>query len=94
MQAEDIIIRLGDKNITNYNDLARALREFEPGDTTTVVVFRGGVERNLTITLTERPQDADASQPSKPDNEMPSEGSYEDWYKYFEPFFGKGNGGE
>ena len=94
MQAEDIIIRLGDKNITNYNDLARALREYEPGDTTTVVVFRSGVEWNLTITLTERPQDADASQPSKPDNEMPSEGSYEDWYKYFEPFFGKGNGGE
>ena len=94
MQAEDIIIQLGGKTVTNYNDLARALREYEPGDTTTVTVYRAGVKWELEITLTERPQESSSGQSTQPENEMPSEGSYEDWYKYFEPFFGKGNSGE
>lgn len=94
MQPEDIIIQLGNQEITNYNDLARALREYEPGDTTTVVVFRAGAKWNLTITLTERPQESASVQPTQPEGEMPSEGSYEDWYEYFAPFFGRGNDGE
>ena len=92
--AEDIIIAMGDKTITNYNDLARALREYEPGDTTTVTVYRGGQELELRITLAEKPQTT--TQETQPDQapEMPSEGSYEDWYEYFAPFFGNGNNGE
>ena len=91
MKPEDIIIGLGDTTITCYNDLARALRDYEPGDTTTVTVYRGGQKLELSITLAERPKDADTPESGQPQGEMPSEGSYEDWYKYFEPFFGKGD---
>ncbi len=96
MLPEDIILALGDTKIQNYNDLARVLRACEPGDTTTVTVFRGGLERKLTITLVERPQtDAPTQeQPTQPDDDMPNEGSFEEWYDYFAPFFGNGNNGK
>ena len=94
IRAEDIVIALGDTPIRGYNDLARALREYEPGDTTTIRVFRGGQELTLTITLGEKPQaEAPQQEQTQPGSEMPSEGSYEDWFKYFEPFFGNGNNG-
>ena len=93
IQAEDIIIGLGDETITSYNDLAKALRGYEPGETTTVTVYRGGRELELTITLTERPDEISTEEEqSQSDSQMPSEGSYEDWYEYFAPFFGGGNG--
>ena len=49
----------------------------------------------LTITFDERPQDPNAAleqqpQQSQQPGEMPSSGSYEDWYNYFYPFFGGG----
>ncbi len=93
IQPEDIIIGLGDQTITCYNDLARALREYEPGDTTTVTVYRAGQKLTLSITLAERPQDTSVSGSGQTQGEMPSEGSYEDWYEYFAPFFGDGNSG-
>ncbi len=96
MRPEDIIIALGNTRIETYNDLSRALRACEPGDTTTVTVFRGGQEWKLTITLTERPQaDAPAQEePTLPGSGMPNEGTFKEWYDYFAPFFGYGNNGE
>ena len=94
VQPEDIITALGGTRIQNYNDLARALREYEPGDSTTITVYRGGRELELTITLAEKPQTTTSQEEqTQPESEMPSEGSYEDWFKYFEPFFGNGNNG-
>ena len=43
----------------------------------------------LDITLDEKPRETSASEAPQPDSEMPSEGSYEDWYNWF---FGR-NGG-
>lgn len=40
----DILIRLGDTPIGGIGDLARFLRQRSPGDTTTIVVIRGGRE--------------------------------------------------
>ena len=91
---EDIIIGLNGTTVQNYNELGRVLRSLEPGNTTTVVVFRGGRELELSITLAEKPHTPVAQdEQTQPDSGMPSEGSYEEWYKYFEPFFGKGDNG-
>ena len=91
IQAEDIITKLGDTRVMGITELTRALREYEPGDTTTVTVFRAGAELVLTITLTEKPQetgtDEETAQP-QPGTDMPTDGSYEEWYEYFFPFFG------
>ena len=89
IQPKDIIIAIGEHTVEGNSTLQRALRKFRAGDTTTITVFRAGAEVELTITFDERPQDPDAAQqqPQQP-GEMPSSGSYEDWYEFFYPFFG------
>ena len=91
IQPKDIIIAVGEYTVDGNSTLTSALRKFSAGDTTTVTVFRAGAEIELTITFDERPQnpDADLEQPQS-QGEMPSSGSYEDWYNYFFPFFGGG----
>ena len=91
IQPKDIIIKVGQYTVEGNGTLQKALRRFKAGDTTTITIFRAGAELELTITFDERPQDPDAAQqPQQPQQpgEMPSSGSYEDWFNYFYPFFG------
>lgn len=57
VQAKDIIVNLGGYDIANINDLTRALRKFQAGETAIVTVFRAGKEVNLTITFDEKPHE-------------------------------------
>ena len=82
----DLIVGLGDREITCISDLTPAMKPFKVGDSTTVTVFRGRQTLELTITFGERPHTT--VQPSG-SGDMPSSGSYEDWFDYF---FGDGNG--
>ena len=83
LQAGDIIVGLGGHKVGSITDLTRALRKFKAGDTTTITVFRSGAEVVLTITLDEKPA-ANATTPAVPGKEeMPENGSYEEWYDYF-----------
>ncbi len=88
IQPGDIIIGLGDTTIESYTDLSRALRDYKPGDTALVTVYRGGQQLELTVTLGEKPAETDDTSTQRGD--MPDEGSYEEWYNYFSPFFGNG----
>ena len=88
IQAGDIIIGLGDQEVSSYSDLTYALRNFKAGDTTTIQVYRSGQELTLNITLDEKTVENDPSQTEQPSGEMPEDGSYEEWYNYFAPFFG------
>lgn len=53
VQAKDIIIKLGEADISGYTDLISALHGFSAGDTTEITVYRGGEELTLTITFDE-----------------------------------------
>ena len=86
IQPKDIIIQIGEYKVTNYSELARALRHFEAGDTTTITYVRGGATHEASITLDERPKDLNA--PKEPEQPMPSEGDYDEWFDYFNHFFG------
>ena len=55
MQEMDIIIKLGDYEVSDNNDLLRALRKYNPDDTVTVVVWRSGAYKELTVTLDAKP---------------------------------------
>ena len=55
LQELDIIIRLGDYEVSDNNDLLRALRKYNPDDTVTVVVWRSGATETLTVTLDAKP---------------------------------------
>lgn len=84
IQPKDIIIKLGDTDVSTVSELTRALRRFKAGDQTTVTVIRSGERITLDITLDEKPKDLDsgsnvtATEPNMPDN-----GNYDEWYKYF-----------
>ena len=84
----DLIVALGDYEITCINDLTPAMKPFKVGDTTTIVVFRGRQTLELTITFGERPHE-NTTVPPTGNGDMPSSGSYEDWFDFF---FGDGNG--
>ena len=92
VQAKDIIVAVGNIEVGSVSDLTRALRQFKAGDTTTITVYRGGAEVILQITLDERPQETETTPVVPDDSNMPKDGSYEEWYNYFAPFFGEGNG--
>ena len=77
----DIIIELAGFDIDGYTDLGRALREFEGGETVTIVVWREGVGNvPMEITLDAKPREDAPQTEEKP---MPENGSYEEWYEYF-----------
>lgn len=56
VQAKDIITNLGGYDIGSMTDLTRALRQFKPGQETTIAVWRSGQTLFLKIVLQEKPQ--------------------------------------
>ena len=92
VQAKDIIVAVGSHKVGSVSDLTKALRQFEAGETTTVTVYRGGAELVLEIVLDEKPQTTEDATAAPSEGNMPDNGSYEEWYNYFAPFFGEGQG--
>ena len=80
MQPQDIMTDLGGYEISNLTDLNRALRQFEAGDTVTVTVYRNGGERQLSVTLDEKPQET-TLEPTISD--LPNNGTAEEWFDHF-----------
>ena len=81
IQKADVIMALGGYKIEGYTDLARALRAFDGGETTTITVDRNGQTLVLSITLDEKPQQS-TNTPSG-NQPMPGSGSYQEWFDYF-----------
>ena len=92
IRVKDIIVAVGNYKVESVSELIKVLRKFRAGDTTIVTVYRGGQELKLSVTLDDRlPQEIPASDAIQGNGEMPQEGNFDDWFKYFEPFF-EGNG--
>jgi len=92
VQPKDIIIGLGDIEVTNRTELTRALRRFKAGDETTITVIRSGERITLNITLDEKPKDLDSSNSTTAtEPNMPQSGDYSEWFDYF---FGNGRNGK
>lgn len=84
IQPKDIIISLGDNDVSTVSELTRTLRRFKAGDKTTITVIRSGERLTLDITLDEKPKDLDSgSSTTVTEPNMPDNGSYDEWYKYF-----------
>ena len=82
VQPKDIIIGLGDTDISNRTELTRVLRRFKAGDTTTITVIRSGERMTMDITLYEKPRDTQSSS-STVEPTQPQNGDYDEWYKFF-----------
>jgi serine protease Do len=83
VQVGDLIVMLGGYKVDSVSDLTRALRNFEAGETVTMTVLRQGREMILSLTLDEKPNGSQAVPDENGEIPMPSEGNYDDWYKYF-----------
>jgi serine protease Do len=55
LQAGDVIVRVNTDEITSSRKLTRLVSEIAPDHTARVTVFRGGSERELSITIGKRP---------------------------------------
>ena len=82
VQPKDIIIGLGDTDISNRTELTRVLRRFKAGDATTITVIRSGERMTMDITLDEKPRDTQSSS-STVEPTQPQNGDYDEWYKFF-----------
>ncbi len=85
MRAKDIIIDVGGHAVGSVNELSRALRNFEPGQSVEVKVSRAGVELVLTVILDEKPQEEVQQLEPIPQQNEPASG---DWAGGLFPGFG------
>lgn len=86
IRAGDIIVNLGGYDVDSVTALTRALRRFEPGQTVSVTVYRGGNQEYLTITLDEKPVETEQTPDS---GGQQGTGNDYDWFEdFFWPFFG------
>ena len=53
LQSGDLILKLGDRQISSGDELSRVIGEYQPGDTVTLVIQRDGQELTVTATLGE-----------------------------------------
>lgn len=76
VRAGDYILALGEHEVKSVAELTKALRHFDPGDTTTITVFRGLQVLTLDITLDEKPI---ADKETSADNQQDDD----DWFDFF-----------
>lgn len=90
VQAKDIIIGLAGQKIESMSQLTRVLRDLEPGDTTTITVYRSGAQLDMNITLDEKPHETQQEQPTQPNEQTvtPDQNNFSDWFNNFFPGFG------
>jgi S1-C subfamily serine protease len=55
LQPDDVIVRIGDKEIISQNDLILAVRLYRVGDEVEFVVLRDGVEESFNVVMGQRP---------------------------------------
>ena len=82
IQAKDVITNLAGYEVTSMSTLTRALRKLEPGQTTTVTVYRAGAQVHMEITLDEKPVEIEQeveTQATTPAN-TPDFGIFDDWF--------------
>lgn len=72
LQVGDVIVGVGGSVVGSRSDLQTALSAFKAGDTVDVTVYRDGQYLKLSLTLDERPRDAD-TQTQQPTEEQPTE---------------------
>ena len=92
IQKQDIITEVGGYSVTSVSDLTRVLRKFAAGDVVSVQVYRNGQTKTLSVTLDEKPreetQQIQEQTQEQPQQQMPDGNSFQDWYEYFQDYFG------
>jgi putative serine protease PepD len=51
LRAGDVVVKVGDRAVSNGDELVAAIRSYQPGDRVTLTVHRGSSSTTLTVTL-------------------------------------------
>ncbi len=65
LRSGDIITRLGDVDVSCYDDLSSAVKDFSAGETTEVQIYRAGEELSISITFDELTPESTYDSPAK-----------------------------
>ena len=93
LQANDIVTEANGEKISSADDLTALVKKLSVGDKLQLTVTRGGQETELTVTVGEKPQDAQTAQPDANGSRGQSDaqngyGNYGEDYGDYEDFFG------
>ena len=90
----DIVMELGGKSISTVTELTRRLRDFQPGESSVVKIYRSGEKLELSITFGEKPaqttQTPTVPQETVPNNDSNGNGGSGFGSGGWNPFFGWG----
>ena len=56
LEEEDVIVQMGDEPIRNTGELSKFLIAHPPGETVSIVYFRGSKEKTTQVTFAEQPK--------------------------------------
>lgn len=92
MKVGDLIVSIGDTEVTSLNALDTAIRKFKVGDTTKITVYRSGKLVDLSVTFGEKPHSttqtptvnpqSPSTTPQSPSDSQPG-GSFKDFWDHF-----------
>ena len=93
LRAGDIIVKLGDKEITSMSDLVSAKKGYRAGDTETMVVNRSGTEVTLDFTFDVQPKESSTAGQAQQNSQQSGQqgGNSYYYYSYGNPFGGSYN---
>lgn len=57
VEVGDVLVKVGDRDVTRYTDVTAAVRAARPGDVLTLSVLRDGEQLEIDVELSERPSD-------------------------------------
>ena len=91
IQAKDVITEIGGYEVASVSDLTRVLRKFEAGESVSVVVYRSGAYKTLTVELDEKPREEVQTQQEQqsqlPQQTQPDGYSWDPFQEFYN-FFG------
>ena len=91
MKTGDIVMQVGGAAVSTVTELTRRLRDFQPGETTKMEIYRGGEKLELTITFGEKPADTSKNN-TVPQETAPQSGNGSGYGNGgWNPFFGWGD---
>ncbi len=85
IEAGDVILKIADKRIDDYQDLLRTVNFYDPGDRVRIVISRRGKEKTLEVTLGKRKKTREwhfRTGPNFPFKFKPQPGT--DWHGWLE----------
>ena len=95
LQVNDVIVKVGDRNIKDSNDLVQVISESEPGDVLTFYVYRQGKEIELQVEVESKTEsalkdeeEAAAAEQEQAESQQPQQNPWsgnpmEDFFRYY-----------